>query len=358
MNSRVLIIIALLAVFGTACSRTPVLKSEYRMHVPAGATTGWGLGAARFAKLVTTKTDGRIHIQPYYDGQLCPGADERAARKVAGGEIDLALDSTINLATWIPEMNVFALPFFVGSYERLDRLEEGRTGRRLFEALASRRLTPLAWGENGFRLLTNRKGPVAAPADLRGLTVRVTGNPIFEDIFRALGAKPVSMSWSETMRAMEQGTVDAAETPAEILVAMPIERHHEFLTRWNYAIDPLVLYWNAKQFASFPEDIQRAIRAAAVEACRYEKAYVRIGLDDGTALNVMMHEFDELPPIGAPMAFLASRGMMVLDLTDAQLHDFERALLPVRQRWAKKIGSKVYQAALQDTQSGSARPPP
>jgi len=71
-------------------------------------------------------------------------------------------------------------------------------------AIASKGVVPIAWGENGFREITNSQRPIHRPADLVGLKFRVVGAPIFVDAFRAVGANPISLSWDEALVALQR----------------------------------------------------------------------------------------------------------------------------------------------------------
>jgi TRAP-type transport system periplasmic protein len=343
-------IAALMLVLAAAsCSRqAEPLKSEYTLHVAAGPTTFWGMGAAAFAQIVKEKTGGQIVVQLAFGGDCVGPSGTSWASRVSSGEFDCAVDSTLDAAAVVPQMNVFALPFFVGSYDNIDALEAGRTGQLLTKAMESRGLVVLAWGENGFRYLTNGKRPVLTPADIKGLRIRVEDNPVLVDIFRALGAVPVTMPWGQAVPALQARTVDGQENPMEILLSEQVDRYQRYMTCWNYAADPLIFYWNARQFRSFPADVQKAIHAAAEEAARFQKYYARVGLDDGTAMVNLMNEFEELAPIGDPLTYLRSKGMTVVEPTEPQLRAFEAVLLPVRDRWVKQIGRKIYRAALAD----------
>ncbi len=245
-------------------------------------------------------------------------------------------------------MNAFSLPFFINTYENLDRLEYGRTGELLFDAMRAKGLEPLAWGENGFRQLTNGTRRVHAPGDLRGLRVRVVGSPIFVDIFRRLGADPINMNWGDAVTAFQQGTVDGQENPAAILISVQIHQYHRYATFWNYLADPLVFLWNKKQWEKFPEDIREAITESAQEAGEFEKALCRCGLDDGTAARMLRDTFGYDIPIGNPRAFLASKGMAVDTLTEPERQAFRDALAPVSEAWREKVGERVMAAAWQD----------
>jgi len=344
-----LVAAGLLAVL-TACARQEIspFRSEYRMQVNVGPNTAWGMGAARFAELAREKTSGRINIKPYYRSQLLKGAQLKAAQMVAEGAIDLALESTINISPVIPQMNVFSLPFFVRTYERLERLENGRTGQILFRLMRHRGLEPLGWGENGFRQLTTRRGPVRRPADLRGMRIRVVGSPIFIETFRALGADPVNMNWGDAVTAFQQGVVDGQENPVEILIPVQIYQYHRYALFWNYACDPLVLYWNRREWETFPAEIRTALREAAEEALAFQKALSRVGLDGGASIALLENRFHYRPPIRDPRAYLQQHGMIITDLSPTDRQAFQAATEKVRQRWREIIGAAIYQAACHD----------
>lgn len=323
-------------------------KAEYRMQVNVGPRTTWGMGAARFAELVRERTGGRISVKPYYNSELLRGAQLLAAQMVARGSIDCALESTINISPVVPGMNIFVLPFVVRSFDRVDRLQRGDTGRLLFDQMRAKGLEPLAWGENGFRQLTNSRKPVRSPADLRGLRVRVVGSPIFVDIFRALGADPVNMNWGDAITAFQQGAVDGQENPVGILLPSQIYEYHRHATFWNYACDPLVLYWCKSEWDKFPRDIQDAIRSAAEEACAFQKALARVGLDGGESVRLLAERFGYAPDVSEPVALMQEKGMAIVVPTEEELARFREATRPVTEKWKEMIGRDIVNAAERD----------
>lgn len=323
-------------------------KKEYKMQVTVSPQTYWGMGATRFADLVREKTGGQINVKPYFGSQLLKGAQLNAAQMVAVGAVDLAFESTINTAPVIPEMNIFSLPFFIETYERLDLLEEGETGKIIFEAMQKKRIQPLAWGENGFRQLTNSKRAVRRPEDLKGLRVRVVGSPVFIDIFRQLRADPINMNWGDAVTAFQQGTVDGQENPAGILVPVQIHQYHQYATFWNYLVDPLIMYWCKSQWDAFPGEIQKAIEEAAIEATRYQKAMCRAGLDGGASSQLLKETYDTVLDVTDPVAFLEEHGMQVHKLSEDERAAFKTATRPVFEKWIPKVGQHVYDAALRD----------
>ncbi|PIE33488.1 hypothetical protein CSA56_11750 [candidate division KSB3 bacterium] len=323
-------------------------KKEYKMQVNVGPQFYWGIGAQKFADLVKEKTDGRINIKPYFGSTLLKGAQLNSFQMVAQGIIDVAFESTINSSPVIVEHNIFSLPFFINTFENLDKLENGETGKAIFAAMEKKGAMPLAWGENGFRQLTNSKVAVHKPEDMKGLRVRVVGSPIFVETFRELGADPINMNWGDAVTAFQQGTVDGQENPVGILVPVQIHQYHKYATFWNYLVDPLVVYWGKKDWEAFPDDIKAAIKESAEIATRFEKALCRAGLDGDKSLTILKEEFDFEMEVPNPVEFLESKGMEVSFLTDEEVAAFQDATKAIYDKWIPKIGEDLYQKALKD----------
>jgi TRAP-type C4-dicarboxylate transport system substrate-binding protein len=120
------------------------------------------------------------------------------------------------------------------------------------------------------------------------------------------------------------------------------------MTRWNYAIDPLILYWNKAQFDDFSLEIQKAIKEAAVEAGKFQKALCRAGLDDGNALKILKNDFHYDIEIADPIGYLRSKGMEITEIDSIDRQRFQEVLKPVMESWTKKIGEKFVETARRD----------
>jgi len=323
-------------------------KKEYKLQMTVGPNFYWGQGAAKFAQLVKEKTNGRINIKPYYGSSLLQGAQLKSAQLVAKGVIDCAFESTINISSVIPECNVFSLPFFINTYENLDKLEQGQTGKAIFNALKKKRLIALAWGENGFRQITNDKIAIRRPQDLKGLKVHVVGSPIFIDIYRQMRADPVNMNWGDAITAFQQDVVDGQENPVGVLLPVQIWQYHQQVTLWNYLADPLIFYWNEQQWNQFPKEIQQAIAAAAIEAGQFEKALCRAGLDGEISINILKDKFNYVMENPDPVSFLKKNKMTITILSDEEREAFKKATETVHEKWVPKIGKGLVEGAKKD----------
>ena len=140
----------LIAALGTIPTRL-LADAELKMALVVNPETTWGLAAQRFADAVKYRTQGRIQIKNYFNGQLFAGQQLTEFALLQQGFADLVIGSTINWSPQVNELNLFSLPFMFPSYTALDAVEAGEPGTRLFKLIEQQGAVPLAWGENGFR---------------------------------------------------------------------------------------------------------------------------------------------------------------------------------------------------------------
>ncbi|MDD6088675.1 MAG: TRAP transporter substrate-binding protein DctP [Desulfovibrionaceae bacterium] len=328
------------------------LKGEYKLSVVPGASSGWGKTATYFADLVRERSQGRINIKVYHNSQLMAGKQTSEFMMVRNGAIDFAVASTINWSPQIRELNLTAMPFMLAvqpdRYKAVDAILDGKAGRMMTEAVEKKGVTVLGWSENGYREMTTSVGPITSPNDMKGLKIRVVGSPIFIESFRALGANPLNMNWSEAQTGFQQGLVDGQENPTNgINIPLKIWNYHKHHTDWHYLIDPLIFAVNPKIWKTFAPADQELIRSCVRDAAVYGKALSRLGMDDGTALSYLKGIGMELEYTD-PYAFMESHGMIVTKLSSDQIRAFYEATQSVRDAWTKKIGEQLIKAALED----------
>jgi tripartite ATP-independent transporter DctP family solute receptor len=316
-------------------------KAEYRMSVVVEPASPWGQGAQMFADLVKKRTDGRIVIKPYFSGKLYAGKQTNEFLLLQQGVADFALGSTINWSTMVKELNLFSLPFlFHNDYRAVDALETSEVGRKIFHVLADKGAIGLAWGENGFREITNNKRAIHTPDDLQGLKIRVVGTPIFMDIFKSLGADPVAMNWGEALSAIQAGTVDGQENPVtSITIPYRLWGANKHITFWHYTIDPLIFAASRETWEALDKIDREIISKAAREAARWQKKAAREGLEDSSA----------------SLDILKKNGMETTLLTPAQFQAFKDRTKPVYDKWANDIGIDLVRAAERAVQSVEAK---
>ncbi len=335
-------------------------KPEYKLSVVPGASSGWGRTATFFADRVREKSNGRINIKVYHNGQLMAGKQTSEFPMLRNGAIDFALASTINWSPQIKELNLPALPFFIGSqpdrYKAMDAILAGKSGQMMVDAAEKKGIKVLGWSENGFRELTTSKGPIASPKDLEGMKIRVVGSPIFIETFRALGANPVNMNWSEATTGFQQGVVDGQENPTNgINIPLKIwdynQKHH---SDWHYIIDPLLIAANPQVWNGFSPEDQALLLECAAEAEQFGKAASRIGMDNGES-KAFLEKVGRLPEVTDPYGYMTEQGMVVTRLTPEQMKAFYEATQKVRDDWTQKIGADLVKAAEEDMATATTK---
>ena len=306
-------------------------KAEYRLSTVLGTAFSWGKAAERWAELVKQKTDGRINIKLYPGASLVGGDQTREFSAIRQGVIDLAVGSSINWSPQIKQLNLFSLPFLTPDAKGLDAMLKGEVGKEIFTILDKQGVVPLAFGENGFREISNSKHAIKSPADLKGMKIRIVGSPIFIDAFTALGANPTQMSWADAQPALATKAVDGQENPLSVFSAAKLHTlGQNHLTLWGYMTDPLIFVVNKQVWANWTEADRKAVRAAAEQAGAENLIAARQGISPGddAALNA-----------------IEKSGVTITQLTPEQRKAFKDATRPVFDKWAATIGKDLVKKA-------------
>ena len=333
MRRNVLLIFAAaaLAFALPAAAQQGKYQAEYRLSTVVGTAFPWGKGGEIWANLVRERTSGRINIKMYPGVSLVAGDQTREFTAIRQGVIDLAIGSTINWSPQVKELNIFSLPFLMPDYAAIDALTQGDVGRDIFRILEKNGVVPLAWGENGYREVSNSKRPIRTPEDMKGLKFRVVGSPIFNETFTALGANPTQMSWADAQPALASGAVDGQENPLTIFTAAKLHTvGQKNVTLWGYVADPLIFVANKEVWESWTPADRKIVKEAAVEAGRQVIQMARKGL---------------VAPDLSTISEVEKLGVNVVKLSAGEREAFVKATRKVYQKWSKTIGQDLVNKA-------------
>ena len=304
-------------------------KPEFKMSVIVTEDTAWGRAATRFADAVRLRTDGRIKIKNYFGGQLFAGEQTTEFNLLQQGTADFAIGSTVNWVPQVNELNLFLLPFLFSDHAALDSVQMGEPGKRLFRLIEQKGVVPIAWGENGFRELTNSTRAIRQPGDLHGLKIRVPPVPIVAEIFEALGAKPVSMNWDQALEAFRRQSVDGQENPISLIIPYKLYAVHNHVTLWHYTIDPLVLAVSARTWAILSSEDRDILRRVGEEIMAEQKKEARGGVADNVLADSLekIYQMEVTRPQPADIVALREKTRIVYD------------------KWAHHIGLEIVRSA-------------
>jgi len=216
-------------------------------------------------------------------------------------------------------------------YAAMDALTQGDVGKEIFRIIDKAGVMPLAWGENGYREISNSKRAIKMPEDLKGLKIRVVGSPLFLDTFTALGANPTQMSWADAQPALATGAVDGQENPMAIYTAAKLHTMaQKYVTMWGYVADPLIFVANKDIWASWTPADQAIVKQAAIDAGKQEIVIARKGLAEADK------------PL---LKDIAANGVTVTQLSPSEREAFVKATRPVYDKWKNQIGANLVATA-------------
>ena len=250
-------------------------------------------GIEKFKELVEAETDD-FEIELYHSGQI---ADDRSAIEMLQlGSLDITVPSTSPLVNFVPEYGVFDLPFTIANEQVADELLDGEFGEKMFKLLEDQSLVGLGWWENGFRNLTNDVRPVATVEDVDGMKVRTMESAIHLDAWKALGANPTPMAFTELFTAMQQGTVDGQENPYPTIDLSQYAEVQKHLSNTNHVYTPYIFLFSKSIWGKLTSEQQDILREAAVEAGKYNRERNRAVAEESLKKLKESMTFTEITP--------------------------------------------------------------
>lgn len=227
------------------------------------------LGSEKFAELLEEKSGGKIKLKIYANGVL--GGDMQALSAVKGGTLDFVALSTGNMQKETREVAIVDFPFVFNDEKEANAILDGTIGKFLSEKLLANGLVNLAYWDLGFRNLTNNTRAINKAEDIVGLKIRVIQSPIYLETFKAMGANPVPMPFTEVYTALEQRIIDGQENPLSVIETSKLMEVQKYLTITNHINNPGSLVMSKKVWDRLTKDEQNIIRTAAIESQPYQR---------------------------------------------------------------------------------------
>ena len=253
-----------------------------------------GLGAQRFAELVSEKSDGKIKVLLFAGGTL--GGDIQTVSALQGGTVQLTVLNAGLLSGLDNQFAVFDFPFLFNDEEEADAVVDGPFGKQMLDQLSEQGLVGLGYWDLGFRNVTNNRHPIAKLEDIQGLKIRVVQAPIYIDLFNTLGANAVPMPFPELYTALETRAVDGQENPLTTIQTSRLDEVQDYLSLTRHTYNPQALLISKRTWDQFSEDERKIIQEAADEATTYQREVSRE--QQAEALEALQEEMEvnEVPP--------------------------------------------------------------
>ena len=268
--------------------------------------------ADEFAKRANAKLAGKAKVVTYGSSQL--GGDKEMIQKLKLGTLDMALPSTV-MSSEVDLFGIFEMPYLVKDRAHMGRIEKDVFWPKLEPEAEKKGLKVLAVWENGFRHITNSKRPIKAPADLKGIKLRVPEGKWRVRMFEAYGANPSPMKFSELFTALQTGVMDGEENPFTQIYSAKLQEVQKYLSLSSHVYTPAYLTVGTKKWDALPADVRKALEDTAKET----QAYVyQVAAKDDTDL----------------LAKLKQSGMQV---NDVDQEAFVAASKPIYEEFGKEV---------------------
>lgn len=322
-----LLIICLIStmVLSVGCGKEEKKEAKHLKYgIAVSENSTWYEGAKKFAEIIQEKTNGEYIVDLYPSDQLASGNIVKGLESVQMGATDIDMRSTIIYTTLDPKFTVPLMPWLIPTYEEADKALSGPGADMLFNLARENGVEPLAFGESGFRQITNNKNKIVNPEDMEGLKIRVPTIKMFISLFKALGADPTSINFGELFAALQQGTADGQENPPDVIASAKVQEVQKYMTIWNASYDPIIMSASKKLWSSLNEDQKKIFKEAAVEAMAYQKKLAREKNAE------LIKQFESK--------------MEITVLTPEQISEFRKAAKPVYDEYKDIIGLDLLQA--------------
>jgi tripartite ATP-independent transporter DctP family solute receptor len=290
-------------------------QTTLKMNISISQNSHYGAAIDTFAREVEKRTSGRYKVQNFYSGAL--GAERESIEALQVGTLDLTMTSTGPVPNFVPEVAILDIPFLFKDYAQARATLDGPIGQDMLQKFPAKGIVALAWGENGFRHMTNNKRQVVVPDDLKGLKMRTMENPVHIQAYKQFGIIPTPMAFTEVFTALQQGTVDGQENPLSVISAAKFEQVQKYMTLTGHVYSPALILMSKAVYDKLSAADKQAFLESAKEAVKANRA--RIDEDERKAV-----------------ADLKAKGMTVVEVVDKT--KFQSALAPTFVEFGKKFG--------------------
>jgi tripartite ATP-independent transporter DctP family solute receptor len=228
----------------------------------------WHKAAMKFGDELKALTDGRIEVEVFPNESL--GKEMDLINGMQLGTADMTISGE-SLQNWAPMAALLAVPYAYKSLEHMDSVASGEIGDKIkAEIVEKAKVRPIAYFARGPRNLTSNR-PIKSPDDLNGLKLRVPNVPLFVDVWKALGAQPTPMAFSEVFTSLQNGTIDAQENPLALIKSANFNEVQKNVNKTEHVRSWIYLVISELTWSKLSDADKAAVMEAASRAQAYER---------------------------------------------------------------------------------------
>ena len=261
------LLVTLAAALGFALAAPAHAQMVIKFSHVVADNTPKGQAAIKFKELAEKKLPGKVTVQVFPSSQLFGDAKEIEALLL--GDVHIIAPSLSKFDRYTKKLQVFDLPFLFNDIDAVDRFQSSAQGKGLLESMKSRGLLGLAYWHNGMKELSTDKAQLKRPEDVKGLKFRIQASDVLEAQFRALGANPQKMAFSEVYQALQTGVVNGQENTWSNIYSQKFFEVQKTIAETNHGVIDYMVVTNAKWWDGLPADVKKGLSEAMAEATAY-----------------------------------------------------------------------------------------
>jgi tripartite ATP-independent transporter DctP family solute receptor len=292
----------------TIAAVAPALGQEVKLTLSHNAAPGnpKDEGSKHFAACAAEKSSGRIEVQ--VAGSATLGDDAASITGLRSGSIDMSANSQGPISAAVPEFSALGMPYLFTSSEHAWKVLDGPIGLELANKAEANGMILLGIMDNGIRHTSNNKHPINTPADVAGLKIRTPPDPATVAIFKALGADPQPLKFSELYMALQQGVVDGQENPLMNIHSSKLYEVQKFISLTGHKYETTPFLFSKRSWGRLEDADKQVIQACAKDAVTFQRNMVleteKRLMTEMPTLGVQMNEVDREPFRAATMSVL------------------------------------------------------
>ena len=254
---------------------TSAMAADYVLkfsHV-VSENTPKGKAAKFFEKRLEELSKGKIDVQVYPNSQLYK--DKAVLKAIRLNSVQMACPSFSKFTKTVPQLALFDLPFLFRDMEHVHKVEDGAVGQKLKDMVAAKGFVVLNYWDNAFKQLTSNKKALLMPEDAKGQKFRIMSSKVLEAQFKAVGANPQVMPFSEVYSALQQGVIDGEENTNSNIYTKKFYEVQKYMTLSNHGYLGYLVVMSKKFYDSLPKNLQADVKQAMKEATEKERQYAK-----------------------------------------------------------------------------------
>jgi TRAP-type transport system periplasmic protein len=229
---------------------------KYANNTPVGHPMN--VRAREAAARIKEESKGRVEIEIFPNNQL--GGDTDMLSQVRTGGIEFFTLSGLILATLVPLASINGIGFAFKDYDHVWSAMDGELGAVVRAAIEKAGLHPFdkIW-DNGYRQITSSTHPINTPDDLKGFKIRVPVSPLWTAMFKAFGASPASINFSEVYSALQTKVVEGQENPLSLIQIAKLYEVQRYCSLTGHMWDGFWMLANKAAWEALPKDLQEIV---------------------------------------------------------------------------------------------------